>query len=101
MPSNPVYSRDVDTTRRAKSPVYYLKAVFAFVEGTAVKKQELLEMLERLPEEIDPEDLMHELYLRAKIEKAELAVDQGKTVTQQQVVEQSREWFESSGQSRP
>jgi hypothetical protein len=71
------------------------------VEELAVKKQELLEILERLPEEIDPEDLMRELYLRAKIEKAELAVDQGKTFTQQQVVEQSREWFRSSGQSRP
>jgi len=71
------------------------------LEELAVKKQELLDILERLPEEVDPEDLMHELYLRAKIEKAELAVDQGKTFTQQQVVEQSREWFRSSGQSRP
>ncbi len=87
--------------RGAKSPVYSLRALFAFAEDAAAKKKELLEMLERFPEEIDPEDFMHELYLRAKIEKAELAVDQGKTFTQQQVVEQSREWFQSSGQSRP
>ena len=66
-----------------------------------MKKQELLEILERFPEDIDPEQLMHDLYLRAKIEKAELAVDQGKTVTQQQVIEQTREWFKSSGQSPP
>ena len=36
-----------------------------------------------------------------QIEKAELAVGQGRTFTQQQVVEQSREWFQSPGQSRP
>jgi len=66
-----------------------------------VKKQELLAMAERLPEEVDPEDLMYDLYLRAKIEKAELAIHQGKTLTHQQVVERSREWFLSSGQSPP
>jgi len=71
------------------------------VKDLAMKKQELLEVLQRLPEEIDPEELMHELYLRAKIEKAELAVDQGRTFSQEQVVERTREWFKSSGQSPP
>jgi len=66
-----------------------------------VKKQELLEILEGFPEEVDPEQLMHDLYLRAKIEKAELAVDRGRTLTQQQVVEQTQQWFRSTGQSPP
>jgi len=66
-----------------------------------VKKHEVMEILEQFPDDIDPEQLMHDLYLRAKIEKAESAVDQGRTVTQQQVVEKSREWFKSSGQSPP
>jgi hypothetical protein len=69
------------------------------VRNTVVKKQELLEILERLPDEIDPEQLMHELYLRAKIDKAELAVDQGRTFIHEHVVERSQEWFRSSGQS--
>ena len=66
-----------------------------------MKKHEVMEILEQFPDDIDPEQLMHDLYLRAKIEKAESAVDQGRTVTQQQVVEKSREWFKSSGQSPP
>jgi hypothetical protein len=66
-----------------------------------VKKQELLEILEQFPEEIDPEQLMHDLYLRAKIEKAELAVDRGQILTQQQVVERTQQWFRSSGQRPP
>jgi len=58
-----------------------------------MKKQEVLEMLERLPDQIDPEQLMHELYLKAKLERAEAAISEGDVVTQEEAVKRSREWF--------
>jgi hypothetical protein len=59
-----------------------------------MKKQELLAMVEQLPEDFDPERLMHELYLRAKLERAEEAVQRGDVVSHQEVVARSRKWFE-------
>ena len=32
-----------------------------------MRKQEVLDILDRLPDQIDPEQLIHELYLKAKI----------------------------------
>jgi hypothetical protein len=59
-----------------------------------MKKQDVLEIIDRLPEQIDPEQLMSELYLRAKLEHAEAAVARGEVVSQEEVVERSRQWFE-------
>jgi len=58
-----------------------------------MKKQEILELIDRLPDEIDPEQLMHELYLKAKLERAEAAVARGEVVEHDEVVRRSREWF--------
>ena len=59
-----------------------------------MKKQEMLDLLERLPDEIDPEQLMHDLYLRAKLEAAEAAVAEGSVVSHEDVVKRSQQWFE-------
>jgi hypothetical protein len=58
-----------------------------------MKKQELLDILERLPDEIDPEQIMRELYLKVKLDRAEAAVAKGQVVSQEEVVQRSREWF--------
>jgi hypothetical protein len=58
-----------------------------------MKKQEVLEMLDRLPDQFDPEQLMGDLYLKAKLERAEAAVSAGKTVRHEEVVKQTEEWF--------
>jgi len=59
-----------------------------------MKKQEVLDILERLPDQIDPEQLIHELYVKAKLERAEAAVAKGDVVAHDEVVRRSREWFE-------
>ncbi len=58
-----------------------------------MKKQEVLSILEDLPEELDPEQLMHELYLKARLERAETAVRQGEVVSHDEVVKRSGQWF--------
>ncbi|MFH1922783.1 MAG: hypothetical protein ABIP48_23210 [Planctomycetota bacterium] len=59
-----------------------------------MKKQELLAMLEQLPDQFDPEKLMHDLYLKAKIERAEEAIQRGDVLSHEDVVARSRQWFE-------
>jgi hypothetical protein len=58
-----------------------------------VKKQELLELIDQLPDDVDPEELIHKLYLKAKLERAEAAVANGNVVPQREVVKRSDEWF--------
>ena len=59
-----------------------------------MKKQEVLDILDHLPDQVDPEQLMHELYLKAKLERAESAVAAGDVISHDEVVKRSREWFE-------
>jgi predicted transcriptional regulator len=59
-----------------------------------MNKQEVLDIIEHLPEQIDPEQLMSELYLKAKLDRAEAAVARGEVVSQEEVVQRSRQWFE-------
>jgi len=59
-----------------------------------MQKQEVLLLLDRLPDPLDPEQLMQELYLKAKIERAEEATARGEAVPHEEAVRRSREWFE-------
>jgi hypothetical protein len=56
-------------------------------------KQEIQAILDNFPEQVDTEQLMAELYLKAKLDRAEEAVARGDVVSQEEVVEQSRQWF--------
>ena len=58
-----------------------------------MNKQEVLDIIDRLPEQIDPEQLMTELYVKAKLDRAEAAVAKGEVVRQEEVVQRSRQWF--------
>lgn len=59
-----------------------------------MKKHEVLAMLEQFPEDFEPERLIDELYLRAKLERAEEAIARGDVVSHEEVVARSRKWFE-------
>lgn len=56
-----------------------------------MNKQEVLDIIDHLPEQIDPEQLMTELYLKAKLDRAEAAVASGEVVSQEEVVQRSRQ----------
>ena len=59
-----------------------------------MKKQEVLELLDEFPEEIDSEELIHRLYLKEKLERAEEAVRSGDLVSHDEVVKRSQQWFQ-------
>ena len=42
---------------------------------------------------MDPEKFTHELYVKAKIERAEEAIARGEVVSHDEVVQQSQTWF--------
>ena len=57
-------------------------------------KQDVLTLLEHLPDPLDPELLMHELYLKAKIDRAEDAIARREIVSHEEVVRRSQGWFQ-------
>lgn len=59
-----------------------------------MKKQELLNLLDQFPDDVDTDELMHRLYLKANLAQAEAAVESGDVLSQEEVVNRSREWFE-------
>ncbi len=59
-----------------------------------MQKQDVLILLDHLPDPLDPEQLMYELYLKAKIERAEEAIARGEVVSHEEVVRRSQEWYE-------
>jgi len=63
-----------------------------------MNRQEVLDIIDHLPKQIDPEQLMTELYLKAKLDRAEAAVARGEVASQEEVVQRSRQWFESRQQ---
>ena len=58
-----------------------------------MNKQDVLDIIDRFPEQIDPEQLMTELYLKAKLDRAEVAVAREETVSHEEVVQRSWQWF--------
>ena len=58
-----------------------------------MKKQEIVELLNHFPDEVNAEKLMEALSLRAKLVRAEAAVARGETLTHDELVEESKSWF--------
>ena len=57
-----------------------------------MKKQEVIDLVNRFPDEVDAEQLIDQLYLRAKIDKAEQAISEGRVVSQDEVEQRSQQW---------
>jgi hypothetical protein len=57
-----------------------------------MKKQDVLELVQRFPDEIDAEQLIEELYVRAKVELAERAMDEGRACSHAEAKRQVESW---------
>ncbi len=58
-----------------------------------ITKQQVLEIIKGLPEEVDIDEIMYRLYLRQKLETAEKDVREGKVISHEEVVRETSEWF--------
>ena len=59
-----------------------------------ITKQQVLEIVKDLPEEVDIDEIMYRLYLRQKLEAAEKDVREGRVVSHEEVVKETSKWFE-------
>ena len=57
-----------------------------------IPKQELLDLLQELPDEVDVEELIYRLYLREKLAAAEQDIAAGRTLTSDELKKQVAEW---------
>ncbi len=55
-------------------------------------KQEALKSINQLPDDADMDEIMYQLYVLDKIRKGQEAVDQGKTLTNEQLKQEIDEW---------
>jgi hypothetical protein len=58
-----------------------------------VKKHDVLDLLQEMPEEVDVDDLIHRLYLKQKLEAAEDAAEAGDFIPHDEAVRRSGEWL--------
>lgn len=58
-----------------------------------ITKQQILELVKELPDEIDIDELMYRLYLIQKLETAEKDVLEGFLVSHEEVIRETSEWF--------
>jgi predicted transcriptional regulator len=57
-------------------------------------KQEVMELLQQLPDDSSLEEIQYHLYVRQKIQIGLRDVDQGKVHTQQEVEKRMKKWTE-------
>jgi predicted transcriptional regulator len=58
-----------------------------------IAKQQVLDLLKDLPEQVDIDEVIYRLYLRQKIELAEQDVREGRLVSHAEVVKETSKWF--------
>lgn len=57
-------------------------------------KEEVIELIKELPEDITLEDIQYHLFVKQKLLKAEKQIREGKTIPHEQVMEKARKkWF--------
>lgn len=57
----------------------------------AIRKEEILEMVRQMPDEIDIEELIYLLYVREKLEMAEANIAAGRTFSSEEIRAQAAE----------
>jgi hypothetical protein len=55
-------------------------------------KQDALEAIGKLPDDADFDEIMYRLYVLDKIRKAQVAAEQGRTISQQELKREIQSW---------
>lgn len=57
-----------------------------------IRKEEVLELVRQLPDEVDVEELIYRLYLREKLAVAEADIAAGRTLSAEEVRQDALKW---------
>ena len=59
----------------------------------ATIKQEVIEMINNLPDEVDYDEIMAEIYFRQKVDKSLKQIDEGKVIPHEEVKQKLSKWI--------
>ena len=68
--------------------------------ATVSTKDAVIEMIRRMPDDVDLEDIQYALYVRQKIERGLQQADAGLTVPHDEVVKRLSRWLDGPGGER-
>jgi predicted transcriptional regulator len=68
---------------------------------STIIKQQAIDLIAALPDNCSLEDIQYHLYVLQKVERGIQAIDEGRTLSQQEAEERVKSWFKSSGQNQP
>jgi hypothetical protein len=57
-----------------------------------IRKDEVIELLSQLPDEVDIEELIYRLYLREKLAASEADISAGRTLSAEELRTQAKSW---------
>ncbi len=66
-----------------------------------IPKEDVLELVRQLPDEVDIEELVYRLYLREKLAAADADIAAGRTLSAEEVREHVRQWRRRDGRNVP
>ncbi len=58
-----------------------------------ISKQQISELIEDLPEEVDIDEIIYRLYLRQKLEAAEEDIRNNRLLDHQDVIKETAKWY--------
>ena len=64
-------------------------------------REEVIRMIQRLPDDCSLEDIQYHLQVRKKVEEAEKDIEAGRVHSQEEVERMTAEWLTSSGPKQP
>jgi predicted transcriptional regulator len=66
-------------------------------ELAATTKQDILEMIERMPDDTTIDDVLYALYVRASVDRGIADSKAGRTIPHEEVMKEVARWRQSSG----
>ena len=60
-------------------------------------KQAALDMIQRMPDDTSLEDIMYQLYFRARVDRGLRELDEGQTLSHEEVRRSLVKWLQSAG----
>jgi hypothetical protein len=64
-------------------------------------KDDLIKLIQTLPEDCTVDDVMYHLYVREKVQRGIVAAEAGQVVSLEEAERRMDEWLESSGPTPP
>jgi len=60
-------------------------------------KKDVLEVIQKLPDDASLEDIMYELYFRARVDRGLRDAREGRTISHEELLRDVAEWLQSAG----